>query len=199
MSDIQDLNELAESALQDGSVFNQLVDELSGPSRRNRQNAASTLAIIAKKDPEAVKPATDALIDALNRPEAQTRWEVLDALTEIVELDARSCDKALSGAEASLFNEDNGVVQLSAMRFLCKYGSTTENRSNKTWPLIDEAIQCYHGDTGFQEMLIAVIDYSQGKLAQEVKDQLKDRMAFDAANGRGALRNRAKQIIENLS
>ena len=66
------------------------------------------------------------------------------------------------------------------MRFLCRLGSTTENRSQKVWPLIDEAIQCYHGDIEFQEMLVAVIAFSEGKLADEVAEELKSRMAFDA-------------------
>jgi hypothetical protein len=85
------------------------------------------------------------------------------------------------------------------MRFLCKLGSTTENRSDKAWPLIDEAIQCYHGDLEFQEMLVAVIGFSEGKLSQNVRGELAARMKFDADNGHGALKNRAQQIIENLS
>ena len=33
------------------------------------------------------------------------------------------------------------------------------------WPLIDEGIQCYHGDLEFNEMLTAITDFSKGKLA----------------------------------
>ena len=88
---------------------------------------------------------------------------------------------------------------MAAMRFLCRLGSTTENRSQKVWPLIDEAIQCYHGDIEFQEMLVAVIAFSEGKLADEVAEELKSRMAFDAKSGRGVLKKRAAQIVENLS
>ena len=83
------------------------------------------------------------------------------------------------------------------MRFLCRLGATTEKRSEKVWSLIDEGIQCYHGDLEFQDMLIAVIDFSQGKLAPEVKAALADRMRFDATNGRGMLKKRAIQIVEN--
>ena len=199
MSDRLELEQAAEAARESAELFAELVEQLSGSSRRSRQNASATVAIIARKDPQMAKQATEALIDALNRPEAQTRWESLDALTEIAGIDARACDKARLGAEAALFDEENGEVRLAAMRFLCKYGSTTENRSEKTWPLIDEAIQCYHGDTGFQDMMIAVIDYSRGKLGADVKKELAERMAFDAANGKGALKTRAQQIIDNLS
>ena len=174
-------------------------ESLSDSSRRARQNAAARLSAAAKENPQAVLPYGNELLDALNRPEAQTRWECLDALTQLVHADSRLCDKALIGAEASLFDEESGPVRLAAMRFLCKLGATTENRSEKTWPLIDEAIQCYHGDLEFSEMLGAVVEYSTGKLAADVKQQLADRMAFDASNSKGSLGRKAAQIVQNVS
>ena len=47
-------------------------------------------------------------------------------------------------------------------------------------------------------MLVSVIDFSAGKLAPSVKDELGVRMAFDASNGRGPLKRRAQQIIDNV-
>lgn len=149
--------------------------------------------------PEKLVDHAGALVDALNRPEAQTRWECLDVLTALVDRDTRACDKAVGGAETALFDEDSGPVRLAAMRFLCALGATTENRSEKVWPLVDEAIQCYHGDLEFQDMLAAVVDFSAGKLSSDVKSDLAERMKFDAENGRGALKRRASQIIENVS
>ncbi|WP_080802635.1 hypothetical protein [Arabiibacter massiliensis] len=189
---------VAEEAFGNERKFKELVDALSGPSRRDRQNAASALAFLAKDHPELLVPQASAVIDALNRPEAQTRWECLDILTALVESDSRACDKAIPGAETALFDEESGPVRLAAMRFLCKLGSTTENRSERTWPLIDEGIQCYHGDLEFQDMLAAVVDFSTGKLAPRVKSELAARMAFDASNGRGALKRRAQQILDNV-
>ena len=57
-----------------------LVEELSGASRRRRQEVAHTLALVARSRPETLLPHVDALVDALFRPEAQTRWEVKPAL-----------------------------------------------------------------------------------------------------------------------
>ncbi len=198
MSENREIEELAASAMDNQAEFDELVEQLSGPSRRRRQRASAVIGVVARKDPEKAKSATAALIDALNRPEAQTRWESLEALTCLVAVDARSCEKALPGAEASLFDEDSGLAHLAAMRFLCKYGATTENRASKTWPLIDEGLQCYHGDTEFQDMLIAVIDYAKGKLPADVKEELAKRVAFDANNGKGVLKTRASQIVANL-
>jgi hypothetical protein len=195
----QTIDELCESALKKDEILARLVEELSGASRRSRQIASSVIGAVARRNPERIAPYADALVDALNRPEAQTRWECLDALTEIVPIESRACDKAVGGAESALFDEENGPVRLAAMRFLCKLGATTENRSEKAWPLIDEAIQCYHGDLEFQDMLVAVIGFSEGKLAADVKTALSSRMAFDASNAKGALKKRAQQIIDNIN
>lgn len=195
----QSTKDLAAQVLQSKNLLNTVVSALSGATRRDRRNASSVLAQIAKIDPEALVPYTNDFIDALNRPEAQTRWESLDVLTELVPLESRSCDKALPGAETALFDEDNGFVRLSALRFLCALGATTENRSQKVWPLLDEAIQCYHGDYEYQDMLSAIVLFSEGKLAPEVKQGLIDRVSFDAEHSKGSLKRRSQQIIDNLS
>lgn len=194
----QAVKDAAALAVQDKGELDKLVEALSGSSRRARQDAASVLAQVAKTNPEMLVAYANEFIDALNRPEAQTRWECLDILTALVPIDSRTCDKAMVGAETALFDEDSGLVRLAALRFLAKLGATTENRSLKTWPLLDEAIQCYHGDFEYQDMLIALIAYSEGKLAPEVKTGLADRVRFDAEHGKGALKRRSTQIVENL-
>lgn len=194
----QETVEAAQSAIKDPGLLKTVVDALSGSSRRARQNSAAILSEIAKEHVELLVPFEGEIIDALNRPEARTRWECLDALTHLVDKDSRACDKAIAGAEVSLFDEESGPVRLAALRFLCKIGATTEARSEKTWPLIDEAIQCYHGDLEFGDMLVAVTEYSQGKLSDSVKAALAERMAFDAGNSKGSLQRRARQILENV-
>ena len=194
----EEVKKLAQEAAQDEKKLAELAETLSVGSRRDRQIAASALSMIAKGDPELLVPYIDKLIDALNRPEAQTRWECLEALAILVDYDARTCNKAIPEAEASLFDEESGPVRLAAMKFLCKLGATTENRSEKTWPLIDEGIQCYHGDLEFGDMLLAIIEFSTGKLSANVKSELSARMSFDAVNGKGSLKRRAQQIIDNL-
>lgn len=194
----QETMEAAQTAIKDPQLLKTVVDALAGASRRARQNSAAILSEVAKDHADLLIPYESELVDALNRPEARTRWECLDALTHLVDKDSRACDKAIAGAEVSLFDEESGPVRLAAMRFLCKIGATTETRSEKTWPLIDEALQCYHGDLEFNDMLIAVTEYSQGKLSDSVKASLAHRMAFDASNSKGALQRRAQQIVDNV-
>ena len=194
----EEMSAEAKAALENKEALDALVADLSGSSRLTRQRSAAALCEVANANIELIAPYNKQIIDALNRPEARTRWECLDALTKLVEFESRLCDKAIAGAEASLFDEDNGQVRLSAMRFLCKYGSTTPTRSDKVWSLIDEGIQCYHGDVEFNDMLAALVEFSQGKLSKDVKKAFAERMAFDAQNGRGTLKNRAEQIVANL-
>jgi len=188
-----------ESAALDGAGIDELVASLQAGSRRARQHAAIDLREIADNNPEALVPHADVLIETLNVPEAQTRWELLEVLTILVDFDARTCTKAIPEAETALFDEESGPVRLGAMQFLCKLGATTTNRSEKVWPLIDEGIQCYHGDLEFNDMLAALVDFSKGKLSPEVKKAFADRMSFDAENARGTLKKRAQTIIDNLS
>lgn len=194
-----DVKQEAQEALKNKKTIQSYIETLSSDNRRERQKAASVIAAMAKENPAKMSEFTGGILDALDRPEAQTRWEVLDALTELVPVDSRNCEKAIVGAENALFDEDSGPLRLAAMRFLCKLGATTEARSEKVWGLIDEGIQCYHGDLEFQDMLVAVIDFSAGKLAPSVAEELAARMKFDAENGKGTLKKRATQIEENLA
>lgn len=195
----EEVKKAADEAVADKKLLKQHVENLESTSRRERQNSAAVLAEVARMDVDLVVPYGNELVEALERPEAQTRWESLDALTEVCAKDSRVCDKALTGAENALYDEDSGPLRLAAMRFLCTLGATTENRSEKVWPLVDEGIQCYHGDVEFNEMLLALIDFSAGKLAPSVKKELATRMKFDAENGKGTLGKRATQIQKNLS
>ena len=161
----EEVKEITEEVLAGKTDVAEVVTRLAEGARRERQVAAAALYQVAKEKPEMLVDHIDEIVDALNRPEAQTRWECLETLTILVDYDARTCGKAVPEAEAALFDEESGPVRLAAMRFLCKFGATTANRSEKVWPLIDEGIQCYHGDLEFNDMMTAVIDFSKGKLA----------------------------------
>ena len=195
----EEIQQIVSEIEADDAKIGEVVERLAGAKRRDRQIAASAIHQVVKTSPELLVAHIPALIDALNRPEAQTRWECLEALTILVPYDSRTCSKAIPEVEAALFDEESGQVRLGAMRFLCKIGATTPTRSEKVWPLIDEGIQCYHGDLEFNEMLAAINDFAGGKLSDGVKASLKDRMTFDATNGKGSLQRKAQMIISNLN
>ena len=67
------------------------------------------------------------------------------------------------------------------------------------WPLLDEAIQCFHGDQEFQDMLNVLVEFSQGNLSKETKEGFTERMLFDAQSNKGLIQRRAQTIVDNLS
>ena len=88
--------QLARIALDNSDLLDELFARLESSSRRERQNAAATLSAVASFDPQAVSR-IDAFVNALDRPEAQTRWESLEVLIHFLSLHPDSCDKALPG------------------------------------------------------------------------------------------------------
>lgn len=52
---------------------------------------------------------------------------------------------AFEGAETALFDEISSTLRYAAFRLLCVWGATSVERSREAWPILDEAIQCYHG------------------------------------------------------
>ena len=138
-------------------------------------------------------------MDALFRPEAQTRWEVLDALSAIAEKDPDSVTGAFDGAEASLFDDGSATVRLAAFVFLCRLGASSPERSDEVWPLIDEAIQCYHGDAEYRDMLAALLALAQGNASDATRKALAARVKFDSESGSGYIKSFSAEIVQALS
>ena len=176
-----------------------LIEKLSDASRRRRQDAAHSIAILAKEDPERLAPYIPELIDALFRPEAQTRWEIFSALSELAPNHADACEPAFDGAEASLFDEGSATVRLAAFIFLAAYASTSPERSDAAWPLLDEAIQCYHGDPEYHDMLVSLIGLAKGNISDDTRKALAARVGFDAENGISFIKTFSAQILEALA
>lgn len=180
------------------SALPALVGGLAAHSRRQRQAAAQKVYSIAKEDPSAILPYLNDLLDALGRPEAQTRWEVLDTLTLVAQAHPQEVQPGIDAAETSLFDEDSAPVRLAAFRFLAAYGSTSEARSDEVWPLLDEAIQCYHGDAEYRDMLVALYDMVQGPISEKCAHELLDRIAFDTKSGASYIQALSENIAKEL-
>lgn len=191
-----DKAEIIARASVEPALLAEVVSALGGDDRRMRQYAANVVHEVALHDAALLKTYTDDLADALHRPESQTRWEVLGAFDKLVAIDARLVDKALDGAETALHDEESGVVRLAAFRMLTSYGSTTARRSERVWPLLADAVRCYHGDAEFPAMLSGLYRMVSGSAADEVKLAAAELMAFDAENGKGLLKRRATRIVD---
>lgn len=191
-----DKQQLAERALGDEALLAEIVAALAGEDRRMRQYAASVVHEIAQREPKLLKQYAEELADALHRPESQTRWEVLGVFDMMVAVDARCVDKALAEAETALHDEESGTVRLAAFRLLTSYGATTAKRSERVWPVLSDAVRCYHGDAEFPAMLSGLYRMVCGAATDEVKIAAAELMAFDAENAKGLLKRRASRIVE---
>ncbi len=177
----------------------ELIEDLSSDSRRQRQNAALELSDHCTKDASSILPFGQALVEALELSETRTRWAVLEALTKLSSYDLELCERALPGVENALFDETSGPLHLASFRFLCSFGAQSPDASDKVWPLLDEAIQCFHGDQEFLDMLDVLVEFSGGALSEETKKGFTERMLFDAQNNKGLIQRRAQTIVANLS
>lgn len=176
----------------------ELVGELGGANRRRRQDAAHEIARLAKRDVDQLFDYAGDIIDGLDRPEAQTRWELLDALSEMARVDPGCVEEAFGGAEASLFDEDSSIVRLAAFRFLTSYGATSGKRSDQVWKILEEAIQCYHGDPEYRDMLGCLLEMAKGTISDQTAQVMRSRVDFDARHGRGYIKAFSAEIVEAI-
>lgn len=180
------------------NAVDRLVKELGAP-RAASVSLPPRAHLLAERDPQRVVPCVPALIEALDRPEAQTRWEALDALAALATTCPEQLGDAFEGAETALFDEISSTLRYAAFRLLCVWGATSVERSREAWPILDEAIQCYHGDLEYRDMLGCLYEFGQGEIDAEVAEKLALRLKFDAENGKGSyLKARSSEICEML-
>ncbi len=186
----------AAQAMEDEELLGMLAEWIAGSSRAKRQKAASTIAIISNIDASVLLPYVDEISSGLSRSEAQTRWEVLHTLDQMGKAGQRYSEDVIAAAEEALYDENNGIVRQAAFRLFCGYGGASEENSEEVWPQIDEAIQCYHGNPEFPNMLVYLVAFAEGNISLETSAALAQRMKFDAENASGVLRMRSEQILE---
>ena len=78
------------------------------------------------------------------------------------------------------------------------WGATSVERSREAWPILDEAIQCYHGDLEYRDMLGCLYEFARARSTRG-REKLALRLKFDAENGKGSyLKARSSEICEML-
>ena len=192
----EDYEEVGKKAASNKKVLAKCLTALAEGSRRERQQAASAIHVAATISPERLVENADEIADALNRPEAQTRWECMRALTQLVPAGYKPRKAAFEAACDALYDENSGIVREAAFTFLCAYGTSGKAACEKSWKHIDEAIQCYHGNDEFNDMLTSLVKFAEEIKSKDIKSELAQRMAFDAENAKGTLKMRSVQIVE---
>lgn len=185
-----------EQICKDSHLIMALMDALEGADRRARQLSAQLIKQVAAVHPELLEPVVKRMAGALHRPEAQTRWEILEAFALLMEHDYKWCTRAFDGAEAALYDEGSGTLRRAAFVYFARLGSKSPAWQERCWPYLDEAIQCYHGDQEFADMLDALAEFASSKLKQKIRGELIERLTFDAQAEKGPYRLRAQMVID---
>jgi hypothetical protein len=192
---IDPVAEEAQAAARNKKVLAKLVTRLSAGAKAERAKAAHLIHEVACLDVQRLFLHVDHLIAALDNPEPQTRWEVLGALEEIASRSAKLLDKAIIPTTNSLHDEDSSVVRLAAFRVLSIYGSTSIRRSEKVWPLLDEALRCYHGDSEYPGMLTALALFVDGRAPKALKLEAGALVEPDASHPKAAIARGARRVF----
>ena len=90
------------------------------------------------------------------------------------------------------------MVRLAAFVFLCCLAESSPERSDEAWPLLDEAIQCCHGDAEYRDMLVALLGVARGSASDATRAALADRVRFDAESGSGYMKAFSAEILQAL-
>lgn len=175
-----------------------LAQGLQSTRRRERQDCAHELVVRCSQNPEAVVPYIRPLQKSLGCSEAQTRWEALNALALLASYDVKSMSKTFRDAETCLFDDESAAVRLAACRFLVAYGSQSEKNSDKSWGVLDEFIQCYHGDPEYRDILKMMLTFAQGHISRKTRAAMEKRFEFDAHNSNGYINKFSVEIIQTL-
>ncbi len=185
----------AQAALKSKKATGQLMARLSSDKKADRAAAAKTVHEVSCASPEAVQPHVDAMVAALEHSEPQTRWELLGALEEVACSSPKLLDKAVVPATACLHDTGSSVVRVAAFRMLAQYGGSSKRRAEQVWPLLDEALRCYHGDSEYPGMLAGLVLMVDGRAPDAVKQEAADLVEPDASHPRAAISRRARQVF----
>ena len=139
--------------------------------------------------------AVDRLVKELGCPTRRIRQFAARVLHLLAERDPQRVVPCVP----ALIDEISSTLRYAAFRLLCVWGATSVERSREAWPILDEAIQCYHGDLEYRDMLGCLYEFGQGEIDAEVAEKLALRLKFDAENGKGSyLKARSSEICEML-
>ena len=192
---VDEMAEEAKAAARNKKVLSKLVTRLGADRKSERAETAKIVHEVACIEPVRLEPHADQLIAALGHPEAQTRWEVLGALEELAEVKPKLLERVVDPASDSLHDEDSSVVRLAAFRLLAVFGSSSIKRAERVWPLLDEALRCYHGDSEYPGMLTALATLVEGKAPAQVKKEAAELVEPDASHPKAAIGRGARRVF----
>lgn len=96
-----------------------------------------------------------------------------------------------------MFDEKTPLIRENAIRFLCRYGASSPERSRDVWPLIKEALEQFHGEIEYDKILNKINYFALGFLDDDVKKDLRRSVRDIMKNIGGPTAQRLDRIIES--
>lgn len=188
----------------------QAIEGLSDAQRRVRQSASQYVLRQVRMNSEVVSEFLPEIVDALYRPETQTRKNMLEVLTVFIknkilvqtEVDSSTLkllSEACDPAEEALFDELSPQVRLTAFRFFVQLCLLNDRMLEECWGVIRDALSCSYGESTYYDMLKALIPLCKRTLPAHVQEHIIDIVSYDAQGVRGKESLLSAQIMSLLS
>jgi hypothetical protein len=131
----------------DQPILVEAVGLLAYPDKNVRSGAAKIVEQVAETRPEWVAPYTRPLLDALEMPEAQTRWMAIHTLGLCASIEPAAAGLALPKAQEFILADSGVCLWDRTIVYLGYLGATSPGNLERVMPLLENALERIPGQT----------------------------------------------------
>lgn len=195
--------DLAEKVLKgDLSILQQAIkyavfDLNNANSKGIRAGAAKIIEKVAQKKPDLIAKDLDALLPALNAPEPQTRWMLMQVFGLCARLNPKDSISALEFAKKYL-SENAGVCLSGAVHlYLGRIGATSDKTANKVLPILDDSLKTASENEidWILEGFLNIID----NVDSDSKELIMRNAELQLGSKKKSTQDRAKRILKKIN
>lgn len=128
----------------DPGVVARLAGFLGDDDPRLRGAAAETLALLAERAPEAVRPHVAALVESLHCDEIHTRQESYRALAAVALVDPLALEEEFDLVRLGAFDPANPAIRRHSALAVARFGAGDPERGRRAFPHLAEALRRFH-------------------------------------------------------
>jgi hypothetical protein len=189
--------ECAQLVLDSKFDIKEAIDLISHQDKNIRSGAAKTIEKVAEKKPVIVAPHLDSVLKALDNPEAQTRWMMINTLGLCAKLNQKIASKALDKATQFLHAKNSGACLWDrTICYLGYIGATSKDNLKKVIPLLDYSLLHITSQTKtVLEAYEKIISLGDEKLKQKI---LATAIKYQN-DEKNSVKSKASKLIKKLS
>ena len=179
-------------------AFKYVVYDLNNVNSKGiRAGAAKIIEKVAEKKPELIAKDLDKLIPALNAPEPQTRWMIMQVFGFCAKLNPKTSISVLDFAKKYL-TENAGVCLTGAVHlYLGRIGTTSNNTANEVILILDDSLKTATENEidWILEGFLNIID----NLDYDLKEIVKKNAEIYLDSRKKSTQDRAKKILKKIA